>query len=161
MLRLKIFKRGFWIIWADCFNKKIMFWTVESFETDRRHGLLMRECLTGVFHQSQRLHERILFRENDNRSKNLSAYPPHLVWQNNYRLGLSIFSVRFLFLQSRFASLFHNIPAYNSLKTRQYWWYEEILPMKTAIKGTYLPGMRIRLIRMDDVQPLLSVRKEP
>lgn len=24
--------------------------------------------------------------------------------------------------------------------------------MKTAIKGTYLPGMRIRLIRMDDVQ---------
>lgn len=24
--------------------------------------------------------------------------------------------------------------------------------MKTAIKGTYLPGMRIRLITMDDVQ---------
>lgn len=24
--------------------------------------------------------------------------------------------------------------------------------MKTTIKGTYLPGMRIRLIRMDDVQ---------
>lgn len=53
--------------------------TVESHETDRSHCLFMLEYLIGSFHQSQRLHERILFRENDNRSKNLSAYPPHLV----------------------------------------------------------------------------------